>query len=147
MPHWTLPLDPAGLVVPVVVTLAQPQIASLQVAGGPAPPMLPGRGLIDTGTDACAISPSLVARLGLTPHARRSTQTVAGSVQVSLYRISLLLHGPAGPTGPLLVESDLFVLGLLHDLSDQIDILIGLDFLDRCLLVIDWPTKQFTLAF
>ncbi len=147
MPLWTLPLEQAGLVVPVVATLAQPQIASLQAAGLPGPSMAPGRGLIDTGTDVCAITPAMVRYLGLTPHATSPTQTAAGSVLVPLYRISLLLHGPAGPTGPLLVQSDLLVMGLSHDLPDQLDVLIGRDVLDESLLVIDWPARTFTLAF
>lgn len=147
MPLWTFPLDPPGLIVPVVVTLPHPAIASLQAAGTPVPPLLAGRGLIDTGSDVCAITPTVVRRLGLSLHSTSSTQTAAGSAGVELFLVSLVVHGPAGPTGPLLVDSDLLVMGLPHDLPDQIDVVIGRDFLDACLLVIDWPDKSFKLAF
>jgi hypothetical protein len=147
MPIWTFPEDQAGHVVPVVVGLPAHQLAVLRQTQAPIPPFPQVRALIDTGSDVCVISPVVIQHLGLTPIVGTTTQTTLGSGGVTLYEVSLVIHGPAGPMGPHLVQPDLFVMGLATSLPQQLDVLIGRDVLRECLFIADGPARTFSLAF
>jgi hypothetical protein len=147
MPSITLSWDPAGLVMPVIVGPDANTIRSLQQAGQPIPPIVEVRGLIDSGSDVCVISPFLVQHFGLQPIWSLPTQTTIGTTPVQLYEVSLVVVGPARLSGPMLVRSTLQVMGATHPFSNQIEVLIGLDILRDCRLDSDGPNQVFTLAF
>lgn len=147
MPIWTFATESAGPVVPVVVSLPVADLAVWRQTTTAPPPMLSVRGLIDTGTDISAIPPRIVQQLGLIPDSTNSTTTAAGPATVDLFRVALVIHGPDGPVGDLLVDSDLLVLQLPAALPDDLDVLVGRDMLDRCLFAANGPAKNFLLAF
>ena len=56
MPQLTFPITADGLSVDVRVTLDPASLASLHGGGQPVPSSIPGKGLIDTGTDITAVA-------------------------------------------------------------------------------------------
>jgi hypothetical protein len=115
--------------------------ASLIAAGQPVPRPLLIRALIDTGTDITAIAASVLTQLGLSPVQQHTTQTVSGPVSVQLFEVSLSLP----PASPLLVLDRLLVMQLPTPLTG-IDSLLGLDVVDRLLLILDGPRREMTVA-
>jgi hypothetical protein len=120
-------------------------IASLQAAGYPIPPPLQARGVIDTGTDVTAIARSLLHQMGLRSVVSATTHTARGSARVNLFEISLTIQGSPSTAGVVVVRPLLQVMELTTILPG-VDVLIGRDVLDECLLVSDGPGKQFILA-
>jgi hypothetical protein len=119
---------------------------ALQQSGQPIPPPLRIRGLLDAGADATALSAACAVSLGLTPVARVSTQTAAGSIMVNQHEISFSILGPT-PTGAVVsVRPNLRVTEWLHP-EHGLDALVGMDVLLEGLLILDGPGQQFTLAF
>jgi hypothetical protein len=146
MPHLTFPLGPDGPTLAVVIGLTGREMASLVSVGQPIPAPLTLRGYLDTGTDASCIAPWAVQQLGLARLGSVSTHTAGGQVKARLFDVSLTISGPAGKAGPFLVRDHLTVMELAHPLPN-LDALVGRDVLAECLLIIDGPGKQFTLAF
>ena len=107
----------------------------------PPPALL--NGLIDTGTDVTCVSGTVLRALGLTLLKSTSTQTAGGQVPVGLYKVSLTISDPQNPSGPAIVEDQLTVMELPHNLPN-VDVLIGLDILWKCRLLFDGPARQFT---
>ena len=102
MPHARFPLSADGLILPIVVGLPGPATAAA-VAAGQLPPTAVVNALIDTGSDATGIAPRIVRQLGLPLFLGTSTQSIAGSVSVNLYEVSLSIPHRGGPGSPLLV--------------------------------------------
>jgi hypothetical protein len=146
MPHVTFPATADGLVVDVLIGLPGSAMQSLQQSGQSIPPPLLIRGLLDTGADATALSAACAQRLGLSPIARVSTQTAAGSVIVDQFEISFSISAPHRTGGVLSVRPDLRVTQWLNP-SPGLDALVGMDVLSEGLLIFDGPGRQFTLAF
>jgi len=146
MPRLTFACTTSGLTLPVVVGLDGQAIVNLMNSGTPVPPPMVLNGLIDTGTDVTSVAGTVLRALGLTSLRSSSTQTAGGQVPVGLYKASLTISDPQDPSGPAIVEDQLTVMELPHNLPD-IDVLIGLDILWKCRLLFDGPARQFTLEF
>jgi hypothetical protein len=144
MAQLTFPLLPVGLVADVLVNLEIPVLLPLRLSGtGPAP--IPGRGLVDTGSDISAVRLPILQQLGVTLLRQTVTQGVAGPLSVNLYKVSLHIYDPQNPAAPWLSQPSLVVMDLAHDFP--FDVLIGLDVLRTCKLHLDGPAAQFTLDF
>jgi hypothetical protein len=142
MPILTLPSGPDGYVLDVLVGLPGSRTAALVAAGQSVSIPLAGRGTVDCGTNISGVAASLLQRLGLTVLTQSSTQTIAGSLTVNLFEVSLSLIGPGGV---LFTHPQLTVMELPHAAADEV--LIGRDILDAGLLVGHGPGQSFTLAF
>jgi hypothetical protein len=146
MPHFTFPITKDGCTLGVLIGLRATDTHALLAAGQPIPPPLQARALLDTATDKTAVSVRLLQQLGIPALAPVETRTAGGLVIVQLYEISLSVPNPSGARTPMLVHEELLVTEFLHA-PPQIDVLIGLDVLNECLVVIDGPGGRFTLGF
>jgi filamentous hemagglutinin family protein len=142
MPLLSLPIGPDGYVLDVLVGLPGHSTAALVAAGQRVPAPLAARGTIDTGTNISGVAAALLQRLALSSVLQSSTQTIAGSLTVNLFEVSLSLISPAGV---LFTHPQLTVMELPHAAADEV--LIGRDILDAGLLVGHGPGQSFTLAF
>lgn len=146
MPKLTFPVSPTGLTVDALVGLERAAMAALHAAGQPLPAPVRCRGLIDTGTDITGVSRLVLQRLGLTRLFRHTTQTIAGTLQVDLYEVSLGITDFTTVGAPQLTYPRLRVMELVTALTD-IDVLIGMDVILGCRMLVDGPARQFTLDF
>src|SRR6266446_5897729 len=90
MAQLTFPIIPAGLVVDVLVNLEASVLVPLRSSGaGPAP--IPGRALIDTGSDVTAVALPMLQQVGIPIIRQTLTQGIAGLIPVNLYRVSIHL--------------------------------------------------------
>ena len=144
MPLLNFPLSPDGLALSVMIGPHRGTMITLQTSGQPVPPLVMARALVDTGTDASAVAPSVPARLGLAPIRQTTTQTTAGPLSVNVFEVSLSIPGPV--FGQMLTRQRHLVTELPYP-PPGVEALIGLDVLSECLLIYDGPAKQFTLAF
>jgi predicted aspartyl protease len=147
MAHVSFPIARAGLIVPVLVGLNGEALNELLTSGKPLIPPVPTQGLLDTGTDITAVSPSVLQRLGILSHSAAETHTAGGRIKTRLYSVGLSItdQGSAAST-PWLAVPDLVVMELPTSLPD-VEVLIGLDVLLTGRLEIDGPAGQFTLVF
>src|SRR5262249_22732799 len=117
----------------------------LHASGQPTPNPLPARGLIDTGSDLTVVSLPLLQQLGVMSHQSVTTHGLGGQVQANRYPISLHILDFRNRSGPWLTHPILSVMGL--PLGIKFDVLIGMDVLLGCKLVVDGPSRRFTLEF
>jgi hypothetical protein len=143
MPRLTFPFGPDGLVVPALLGLTAADLA-VAPAAGTASPVLPVRGMIDSGTTVTAVAPGVLARLNVPPGPAVQTTTAAGPAQVRLYQVSFTIYDLA--SGVTLARPDWTVTNLLHD-PDDVDVLFGLDLLREVVLIVNGPGRTFSLDF
>ena len=116
MQKLSYPLLPDGLIVDVVIGLRGLTTASLLAAGQSIAPPVRARGAIDTGSDLTVVSAAILQGLGITASHLGSTQTVAGSLSVQLFKVSVGITDFGDPGAPELVEPDLLVMDMpIHD--------------------------------
>ena len=146
MPQLTFPLQLGELKLTVVIGLYHQAMVDRIAAG--LPPLAPvwTRGVIDTGSSITCVATDVVQGLGLPPAGQTNTRTAAGSVPVSLFRVSLSVPPAGNLPEPMLTRSDLIVMELI-DPPPDVDVLVGLDILLDCRLLLDGPARQFTLEF
>jgi hypothetical protein len=142
MAHLTFPIVPAGLVVDVLVNLQASVLVPLRSSGaGPSP--VPGKGLIDTGSDVTAVSLPILQQLGIPVVRQTTTQGIGGSVLVNLYRVSLHILDMQNVGLPWVSEASLLVMELAPGIP--FDVLLGMDVLLTCKMFLDGPARQFTV--
>jgi hypothetical protein len=146
MPRLTYPVMADGLLADLIVGWNQSTTAAALAGSMPIAMPVRARGVIDTGTDISAVSAAILQQLGLAPVRTTTTQTVAGTVRVDLYRVSLGITDFAAPNAPELVEPDLLVMELAAA-PVGIDVLIGLDVLLGCQFTLDGPGRRFAISF
>jgi hypothetical protein len=86
----------------------------------------------------------VLTALKATPGQPAQTQTPAGSINVTLYEISISIYQVG--SGAMLTRHDWRVHSLSEDLPD-LDVLFGLDLLRQIVLTVDGPAGTFTLDF
>jgi hypothetical protein len=144
MGQLTFPIVPAGLVVDVMVNLPASTLMPLWSTGGGLSP-IPGRALIDTGSDISAVSLLILRQLGISALLPTSTQGIGGSLKVNLYVVNLHVVDARNVLLPWFVQPSLTVM----ELDPQIPFaaLIGMDIIRTCKLLVDGSASQFTLDF
>jgi hypothetical protein len=145
MPHVTLPIDPDGYIVEVMVGLNGAATANLLAAGQPIPAPLLLRGAIDSGTDVTCVDVQVLNRFGLSPFHRLSSTTAAGVITASLYEVSFSIPRIGRLTAPLMVLDQLVVMEL-SQAPQGIPVLVGRDVLEHLMMITDGPRAEFTLA-
>jgi len=145
MPHLTFGISLDGFALTVLVGLNGQDTFDLVKAGQMAPSPVAVRAVIDSGTDITCIASRVAQQLGLVVIGQVKTQIVRGSVTANLYEVSLSIPRAGNLTRPLLVLEQLHVMELVQQLPD-IEMLIGKDVLLQCLLIIDGPRGEFTIA-
>ena len=145
MPQIVFPITQGELLVDVRVNRDAPTLAGIRAANQPAPPVVPTRGVIDTGSNVTGIAPAVLHRLGVPQLAATSTSGIGGSVSVLLFRVSLTILNAHDPQSPWFVLPDLLVFGLTSHVG--VDVLIGMDVLLACRMLLDGPAGQFMLDF
>jgi hypothetical protein len=145
MPHLSFSRHPEGWILPIVVGINGRDTANLLATGQPIPPPQLLNAQIDTGSDISAVAASVLSRLGLRPVQFASTRTIAGSVPVDIFEVSLSIPHPSQGTRPIFVTDQLLIMEATNPLSG-IDALLGLDVLDQVLTILDGPRREATLA-
>jgi hypothetical protein len=145
MANLTFAISKNGLIAPVLVDLTDETKTDLDAKGLPIPTAIMCRGLVDTGSDASAVAPWVIQRLGLGPGIPASTQTAGGMRNTAIHWIRLDVlnpnHGQPDLTFPSIMVSE-----LTAELSDA-EVLIGLDTLIGCNFFLEGPLQRFTFAF
>jgi predicted aspartyl protease len=145
MPHLTARLTSAGCELDVWVGASQERQQALVAAGQPIPASLQTKMIIDTGATGSVLDEAVIKQLGLTPTGTTQILTPSSKgipsicptfdVQITIYhRQYALVH----QTFPV-ISSDLR--------GQNIQRLLGCDFLQHCLLIFDGMRGEFTLAF
>ncbi|HWP67496.1 MAG TPA: retropepsin-like aspartic protease [Candidatus Limnocylindria bacterium] len=89
-----------------------------------------GRFLLDTGATSCVITPLMAGRLGLFPPQRHiEVDTAAGTVRAGVVRLQSVAVGPR--------RADRIQALVLDGMEDDLDGVIGLNFLDQFTYAID----------
>jgi len=144
MAQLTFPIVRAGLVVDVMINLEASVLVPLRSnGGGPSP--VPGKALIDTGSDISAVALPILQQLGVPVLRSTSTQGIGGSLPVNLYKFSLHILDVQNVGLPWLSQPSLVVMELASGVP--FDALIGMDIIRTCKMIVDGPGHQFTLDF
>ncbi len=143
MAFLTLPIDPAGYLVEVLIGLNGRATLALVSTGKPVLPPVRATAILDSGSNVTCVAGTVLQQLGLSSIQSATTQTVAGSHPVRLFQVSLSVLGPAGLMFTL---EDLTVIELVSPNEDA-DVLLGRDVLAHGVLIIHGPGKNFTLTF
>ena len=85
------------------------------------------------------------ALLGLVSLQQSTTQTVAGSVPVNLYEVSLLIPTP-GSTTEFLAVADSWVVSEMSPAITGFEAIVGRDLLAQLLLILNGPRNELALA-
>jgi hypothetical protein len=146
MPILTFALSPDGLAVQVLLGLSRANAQALRAAGQAIPQPVQLRALIDTGADLTSVVDAAVGPLGLLPLGPFAVNTANGLTIVNRYAVSLTLLAPPGRPPQHLTRQNMPVIGMANA-PIGFDAIVGMDLLRDCLLVVDGPAGQFTLAF
>ena len=143
----TFDMDPGGRPILELFATASPhRIAALHAAGETTPRPEAVRALVDTGASRSNLDRSIVARLDLDSVGEATVHTAStGSTPkvVREYNVQLFLPGLAEG----LIAEDLRVLEA-EDLSGLgVEMLLGRDVIDQCLLIYSGQEGRFTFAF
>ena len=146
MPYFTRPIDPQkGLILNAIVGVSKARLDTLQSLGETVPDPLVVEGLVDTGASRTCISPEIVAPLDITPGEPVVVHTPSGSKEMDTYDVSLLIFS-SNEEPPFRIPNLQIIVS--EDLRQQnIECLIGLDVLSKCLLSYDGKAGLYTLAF
>jgi hypothetical protein len=133
-------------VIDLVATPSAPQIEAMGMAGEPSADSIPISALVDTGAGRSIMQRADLAKFDLIQLGTEWLNTASSGetpLEVRVFAVQLLLTGVAGVT----LAADLPVLEV-EDLSGLgVDMLLGRDVLDRCLLFYSGQERRFTLAF
>jgi hypothetical protein len=145
MPVVTLPLDPEGPVITLLVGVSHPRQGMLQAANLPVPQPVQIRALIDTGASGTLIVAASLQSLALVPSGTTSMITPStgpNPVPVDQYDVSLILTHP-----PVTIAIPAWPIVECQSLGGNYQALLGRDFLSLCLFVYDGRAQRFSLGY
>jgi hypothetical protein len=145
MPHLTLGISLDGFALTVLVGRNGKDTTDLVNSGQKVPPPLALRAIIDSGTDMTCVASRVVEQLGLIAIGGVETQTAAGLLNAKFYEVSIGIYPTGNLTSPMLLLEQLHVMELVQPIPN-IEVLMGKDVLLGCLLIIDGPRGEFTIA-
>jgi len=149
MPHFTLPITPAGPVMALYIGVSQAKRGVLTAAGLSIPPPILIKGLVDTGASGTCVDPAHIQQLGLTPTGTvpvLTPSTGATPHSANQYDVSIFIPG-ATQNHPVFSLQNVAVLESHLTAGQGIDALIGRDILAHCLLNYDGASGLFTIAY
>jgi hypothetical protein len=150
MPQVTASVSAPGLILDVLVWVSTPYRRLLDSSKRTLPPVATVRAMIDTGATISIIDQAVIARLGVpstgsvTVHSPTTGQTPQPALQ---YDVGLVIPGsdPAKAVFSLssiaVIEADFSAHG------GEYNALLGLDVLEKGILLFNGPAKTFTLTF
>jgi predicted aspartyl protease len=144
MPRMTVPLAPDQLTIPLLIGLNGDETTRRIQAGVPVTPPVLVQAVIDTGATGSSVALDILRRLGVASFARTGNQTVGGVVKVNLYRVSVGLPPVFGLPATIVLEDMLTVAELPAALPD-VEFLLGMDLLRRCVLTVNGPAGTVSL--
>ncbi|HZT41975.1 MAG TPA: retroviral-like aspartic protease family protein [Chthonomonadaceae bacterium] len=123
---------------PLIEVAIGPPMPASQTPIPATPQILDEIGLVDTGTEITAVSPSVIQRLQIPSLRTAQGDAVGGVAAITLYVVSIRLP-------------NLFIPALVVSVPQTdfpyFDCLIGRDILNRGILIYDGQNKAFTLDF
>jgi hypothetical protein len=147
MPSLTIAIPQDGPLVQMMNGVSSARTIALRAASAPIPPLVPGRGLVDTGASVSAIDRRVAQQLGLAAIGSTLIHTPSTAAQPHLavlfdvsfailmdYQLMHLL-----PVSFLVIESDFSAQGFLA--------LIGRDVLDHGTFLYHGQAGMMSLAF
>jgi len=148
MPHFTLPLDPAGPVVNAAVFVSEGRRHALLAANRRIPEPQRVRALIDTGASHTSVDPGVLAALDLTPTGTIEIVTPStGQSTHTAFTYDVDFAIGAGPQDTPLLIPNLRISSSELFLRQGIHVLVGRDILSRCIFSYNGSLNQFSLAF
>jgi hypothetical protein len=149
VPYISLQISPHGLVCDALVGITPARLKALTAAKKEPPKRVSIRALIDTGASCTCIDPKVAERLDLDITGRSPMNTASTGdtpVEANQYDVSLLIpHTSPDEYAFYLPTIPVAEMELLGPLA--IHVLIGRDVLDRCLLIYDGKSQQFTISY
>jgi hypothetical protein len=150
MQTFTVPIQPDGPLVDVLVGLAAADVRVLRNAGRPVPAPVTARALLDTGAEVTCGDPRILAAViaGVPPgrFVIANLPATGGVAPTPEYTVGLaVLHPSGNPRANLILRSHPVVEQPLGRLGYEF--LIGRDVLKHCLIVYDGPSGRLTLAY
>lgn len=142
MPIVNSPVSSHGPVIELYVHVSAPRLLALNAANQAVPTAMLVNGLIDTGASCTSIDPAVVQQLALTPTGTIPIYTPSTGPTPHIcnqFDVSLWLPGHNIKKTVPVIESRLA--------NQGIDILVGRDVLDDCVLIYNGPAQLVTLAF
>jgi len=147
MPHFTLPILPAGPVMDAWVGVSEARRVTLVSLNQPVPNPVQIRALVDTGASSSCVDPSVMTTLALTPRGQVQMSTPStGTTPHTADQYDVSIFIPCG-TNPPLVRRTVGVACVELVASQGFHALIGRDILRSCLLTYNGATGFFTLAY
>lgn len=144
MPRMTVPLGPDLPIIPLLVGLNGDETTRLIQAGVPVTPPVLVQAVIDTGATTSSVSAQIAQQLGLTPLKQANNQTAGGVVRVNLYEVSVGLPPVFGLPNTTVLE-DLLVVAEIHSGLQDVEFLLGMDVLRKCVLTVNGPAGTVAL--
>lgn len=148
MPFFTLPIDEEkGPLLNAVVEVSEARAELLRSLGQPIPRRVTVKALVDTGASGTCVDPVVLQQLGVDSKGKTQVltpSTGANHITVDEYDVSLSVYKTANEVpckinDLAVIESELNVQGF--------QVLIGRDFLAKCILHYNGQGRHYTIAF
>ena len=149
MPHITLQITQKGALLNAVIGISVARKEALDQASQPIPPPTQIQAIVDTGSNATAVDPSVLEKLNLTPTGSTTIITPSTGnqpVPVDQYDISILIPAARSDQLPLFLPTLPAICVKLLD-SQGFHALIGRDILAQCIFSYNGSIGLFTLAY
>lgn len=104
------------------------------------------KGVIDTGATSTSVSAAVLRQLLAARVDEVDNETAGGTVQVGVYVVSIGFFIDDAETVSVSLIQNLTVSEFAVPLAG-VDVLIGMDVLEKCRLTVDGPAGTFTLEF
>ena len=146
MPVLSFDFDRHGRpIVELYVSVCSAEREECQDEGRGVPPAVPVRALVDTGAGRSHVDLGTLARLAVSPASEGFVYTASGDGPQArnVYLVDLALAGDK--LGPIALDLQVFGSPIAEDL--RVEMLLGRDVLEDCVLTYEGINRRFTLAY